>query len=64
MRGAYCTALFCMFPSFFVYPIDKVQKRAILRMKVKDSQYSLTFKNPILIPLKEGGLCYDQSTVY
>lgn len=56
MRGAYCTALFCMFPSFFVYPIDKVQKRAILRMKVKDSQYLLTFKETLLIPLKEGGV--------
>ena len=56
MRGAYCTALFCMSPSFFVHPIDKLQKRAILRMKVKDSQYLLTFKETLLIPLKEGGV--------
>lgn len=31
-------AFFCMRPTFFVYPIDKRQKRAILQKKVKDSQ--------------------------
>lgn len=45
IRGAFgaalffaCVQLFLFASNFFVYPIDKRQKRAILQKKVKDSQ--------------------------